>query len=41
VSNSTVEIQQRRALVSRGLLWVVGALVVTWLVVLIVRRQLA
>jgi hypothetical protein len=38
VQSSAVEIQQRRALVSRGLLWVVGGLVAVWLVLLVVRR---
>ena len=40
VANGTVEIQQRRALVAHGLLWVVGALVVAW-VILLVRRRMA
>ena len=38
VSSSTVEVQQHRALVSRGLLWVVGALVLAWVVVIVARR---
>jgi hypothetical protein len=41
VSSSTVEVQQRRALISRGLLWVVGGLLAAWVVVLIARRAKA
>jgi hypothetical protein len=37
-ASGTVEVQQRRALVSRGLLWVVGALLVAWVALLIWRR---
>jgi hypothetical protein len=39
VASNTVEIQPHRALISRGLLWVVGALIVAWLVVLLRRRR--
>jgi hypothetical protein len=39
VSSSTVEIQQHRALLSHGLLWVVVALIVVWLGVLFLRRR--
>jgi hypothetical protein len=38
VSSSTVEVQQHRALISRGLLWVVGGLLAAWAIVLILRR---
>jgi hypothetical protein len=38
VSSTTVEIQPHKALISRGLLYVVGALIVAWLIVLLRRR---
>lgn len=41
VSSNTVEIQPHRALVSHGLLWVVAALIVVWLIVLLLRRRAA
>jgi len=37
VSSSTVEVQQHRALVSRGLLWAVGGLVAAWVIILVAR----